>query len=984
MISITLNQATRTAVDLASTVAAKIAAINAAHPAGSKMQIVKSGVVVLSGDFISATANGINGFSINYGNLNQTPAQVLTLSSATSKGQTVAPSGAVIMSGFFIIGPTESVPVDGNFWRLNTLNFVSGDFIEASTLTIPASNLINVQIAVQPPAPVVSSPWPTTPTAPASLDLYDWSSGSVIYIGSALLTKAMPDTILEDATLNSDMGSVLARGSSNVVPFGDFEFGGVALYSPTAALGNAPLFEVSCAFKPRNRWASYPAVTNFNPDTDITHPKAFKVKILDTLGNVLHVHEWLAGKPINDRTLSQVRSATNPQYPLFHCGAQLVWRSARTKPRANPERLIPGPKNYRHQTSVQLSYAANDGIGYLSARNIGDQSTGYGFWDALPPLPLGTDLPSGYTATNPYIFLTYTGDDGTPIKNTQIAQGWKYMAGGRGGHTLTTGYGGTRSDRFNLAHLIGRWLDTPTGTRALNNVPLRDMVEHWNDNYFNRCWNWTVDVTTLEAKWSNVAQALNARHMNGYYGGENQTYGPLSETVDLRAPGAGGSRNVFSATGVGSVTITGYATPVGSSNPVITGSMTQTFTAANAPFNTNSNPMYPTFFANRFEITGPAQVAANGSLGVGRGGLTKEGHPFWNGEATDGQHAHQNPYQMVSIFNDPLGLIVSKNAFISAQMTRLGDPHVGYPTAVNSIDGYTYQSAFQRTYAWQIMHYANAWHIGTSQGFGFRRSEILAALTADYLWYKTNVMDVTITQAAAGSIYHQSVLNLGAGAIALIPFEQPTKKCLALDWQPMELYITQIYVFMKTSGLWATLRQNAQVAAVLDWQINRLMKLCVDYRIDANGAAEYQFDIDPTTGAPWTGGGSYIRLSAIKNSVGDFVMSDLASNWAAFYANMAATGLPTNRTFFKTTGTPEYYAASGLRAQFAWAMRDYFPEIAYPRVAQACVLYDQDYADIAARVAAQSTPLAKTQNEFAWGYTGAWKFKAPADTGLVL
>ena len=985
MISISLAQSVRIAVDGQATITGKVAALNAAHPSGSKVEFLRLGVVIMRGNFLSVLQNGSSSFAINYTQIQQLSAQAFTVNSATDVVQTVNSSGGVIMSGFALLGPTDVAPSSGNYWRLSSASILMNENIDPSSTSAPLPNAISVAIAVAPPAPIVSSPWPNTVTAPASIELQDWSSGSSMVVGTAMLNKPLADTVLQDVTMNADIGTILARGSNASIPWNEFEFGGVALYSATAGIGSLPHFSVLCSFKPRGRWAGYPDAATFDALTDVTHPPAFKVVIKDTTGAILHTHEWANGGPINDRTLSQIRTSTNEQNPLFLCGGMLPWQSTQTKSRANPERLVPGPKNYRAITSVQVNYSANDVIGWLSARYAGQQVNGYGRWDALPRYPMPTGLPSGYGSTNPYLFFGYSGDPGTPIQTIELSQGWGYRAGARGGHNILTGNGGLRHDRFVVPQPIGRWLADPSGVRALNNVPLRQMADEWLLNYFNRYWNWTSDVTTLAHRWPSVSDALEVRQMNGYYGQENQNYATLDKTVDLRAPIQGTSSNVFRAIGIGTVTLTGYATQTTAAVQVVTGVFTKTYTVSDGPFGVGLNAIYPTFFANRFELSGPIVLDQQGSLGVGRGGLTREGHPFWGFEGTDAQHGHQTPNYLLSLFNNPMGIIASRNVFVAQQMTRLGNPYFDFPSTVNSINGYSYQTALQRVYAWNLMHWANAWHVGTSSGFGYRRSDILAALKSELYWYKTNVMDLSISLAASGSLYHQAVLNLGAGVSALPPQEDGSKVALALDWQPMQLYITPVYIFMKTSGLWAELRQEPALAALLDWQIENLMKLCVDYRVNANCAGEYQFDGNPVNYIPYTGGGAYIRISAIKNVYTDFVMADVPVSWAAWYTNMAATGLPTDKTLFKPSGVPEYYAASHLRAQFAWAMRDWFPEYQNrANLVAACNLYDSDYAVIANQVAAATTPYDKTIKEFAFGYTGAWKIKSAVDVGVVL
>lgn len=365
---------------------------------------------------------------------------------------------------------------------------------------------------------------------PTQLRLYDWSNPSSPTLAASMTFDTdLADMVFEDSRLNSEIGAVKVKQSTQSMILNGFEFGATR-YRIRPELNDVdntkPVWQVVVAFKPYARWSSYPAYDTYVKATDSTFPTPFKIQILNSAGTVLHTYEMRDGLAINSADLSHsTRTITKPLRPHITVAQQLPWQSARIKYSTYMNYWYAGvTADSRHARDARVHYSTNAAIPLIAERF---QINSMLHWYRAPKWPIRFDnVYGGATDTNamdPNLdsnmnipATIYTGENETD--KVWRAVGWGYEPGSISCHDWYPGPGGSRFDRAFIPSVFALFASTPTGTRATNNDSLREMAEAWSMAYFNHPYYYTTNVKTFAG--INDAQILARQWSYGgaYYG----------------------------------------------------------------------------------------------------------------------------------------------------------------------------------------------------------------------------------------------------------------------------------------------------------------------------------------------------------------------------------------------------------------------------------------------------------------------------------
>lgn len=341
------------------------------------------------------------------------------------------------------------------------------------------------------------------------------------------------------------------------------------------------------------------------------------------------------------------------------------------------------------------------------------------------------------------------------------------------------------------------------------------------------------------------------------------------------------------------------------------------------------------------------------------------GQRVWNGWANDDNHAYQVPHWWVMGFNSPMHVLMSRNAFISTRLAQLGTRNPTIRAAGSWAAGPGFTTFMKRQHAWRILQLALQWKIGTTHSLGIPRSTIQSMIIAELQYTFDNC--VAIINAENTNPFHVAIKRFGvcAQAISVVGGFR-----LTTDDTPLGFYMASVFPFLKTSGLWPILMADTKSADALTAMFNWYSKNSVDFILDTQGRAE-QHDGNATLANGTTpGGGAY--LSPVTTALP--TVSDMYADWAAWATANPANG-PENWIKDSAGAYVQRYSGQFLRAQWAFMARDFFPELAYPRLTAACNAYQAFFDEFAANVASKATAQDKSAADFTSASLPYWKIK---------
>ena len=386
----------------------------------------------------------------------------------------------------------------------------------------------------KPPRPSSSGPAPAlTADAPDTFEVWDWTNPEKPLLeGTIRLDKRIDDFVYEDADMAAENGSIAVYQSTQSVMLGDIEVGFTmfAADKRNTEAGKEPLYQVLGAFAHRGSWTSYPASDTFDPKIHTTFPKPFKVVMKNAGGKVLHTFQMQDGLPINDPSLHQWASATQPLRPKLSVFMMLPWQNTRPRASSRKNLYFPGltadglrPSSAKgHYSVLSCEPPITGGYGRNSMNGLANIY-------AAPRWPLPR---KGYgpPVRDPYINYVEFNRNGGSAFGAAFIEGWDYEPGSYSTHNWYTAPGGPRFDRCVIPSVVALWASQPGGRRLQDNVPHRDWLDGWAMAYFNHGNHWVRDVKSMHLMTSRDVMLNPWGLVGNYYGGGS--IGPRSVRIN--------------------------------------------------------------------------------------------------------------------------------------------------------------------------------------------------------------------------------------------------------------------------------------------------------------------------------------------------------------------------------------------------------------------------------------------------------------------
>lgn len=474
-----------------------------------------------------------------------------TFRDAALKGDMVIEGGLVRRYGY-TSGLTVCTAVD-----LRTHDAVlriegSGHWIEGSLglpnsgcdFIVPANPTSDNSIAVTPnlrvkPPPFLRSgigyePPALDANAPTYIVIENWSDPETITeAGRIPLNNRLENWAFTNAEVADGMGDVRVTNSTQIVTFGDIEFGAV-MFSRNR-LGNSNENEshhqVLIVMKPtEENWPGYPRLSGYRTDkrtfdVEVTYgvsntfPNAFKAKLYRADNTLLHTWDMPRdGLPINSPELSEFPTKTKPHRPHLNCGQMLFWESHKPKMSRFSKKWFPGMDMRAVRPSMGKEKAAYVGVAPMYWNTGGTNGVQHWFASGKWPNAMSMEAVNADLNLDPYLYeINRTGvtDNayktpawasvhGTPASDmgelpmgAARTMGWGYEPGSWSMHDQLTGPGGVRIDRGFMPGPTMIHLTDPNWIHLRDNTPISEMIEHWNKAYFNHACHYLTDVRSL-------------------------------------------------------------------------------------------------------------------------------------------------------------------------------------------------------------------------------------------------------------------------------------------------------------------------------------------------------------------------------------------------------------------------------------------------------------------------------------------------------
>jgi hypothetical protein len=439
-----------------------------------------------------------------------------------------------------------------------------------------------------PFAPPIKS---TTPTIIELVDCINEANPLVVGIARFLEANRTDDWVYQDAEMAAEVGDVAIYQLDDTIKWTRpiapqrFELGGLLLIASNynSENGTTQLERMGLSFKPYGRWSSYPFMDTFiksiwdannvctNADVaDRTVLPPFKINLYTEAGykdgaadrTPLFTHEWKAFNdkptlPINSMQLSEIQSATEPAMPRFNCAQMIPWSNVRSRLSSRAKKNFPGAESWTYDHDVMGALGGGSANAYYplsvyesSLGTAGQQIDSTAHWLVLPPYPLKDDrsLDSTYLTAyeaRPRDARVFTNRD---HYSAYRSMGYKYQAGGVGGHDWITGKGGQRFDRACAPNVLAIFASNQNWVRPEGLVPIRDLVDEWGWNYFNHSNHWIRDVKTFDSIPKTETLPGKASFIGSYYGNDPALLADFgtAHLVDIVGIKAGQGRRVTS------------------------------------------------------------------------------------------------------------------------------------------------------------------------------------------------------------------------------------------------------------------------------------------------------------------------------------------------------------------------------------------------------------------------------------------------------
>jgi len=243
-------------------------------------------------EFLNVALTGAMGMNsgniISFGTAGATSIRLAADLTTGSSIWRIEGNGHFIQGSLGLVGSGSDFMVTTNPTPTSGIGFVPGTSILAPTL-LPSGT--------GPAVPALTS------SAPHSVTIEDWSSGSAVPLTPMVFDTRVNDFVFQDPELAAEIGDVgvyqcstaSVHPATSATGYDQFQFG-AQLYVANqynTAVGNVPLYQVLIGCKPygTNNWPTYPGADTYDLTKMTTFPKPFKAVIRDVSGNVLYTHE---------------------------------------------------------------------------------------------------------------------------------------------------------------------------------------------------------------------------------------------------------------------------------------------------------------------------------------------------------------------------------------------------------------------------------------------------------------------------------------------------------------------------------------------------------------------------------------------------------------------------------------------------------------------------------------------------------------------
>jgi hypothetical protein len=338
--------------------------------------------------------------------------------------------------------------------------------------------------------------------------------------------------------------------------------------------------------------------------------------------------------------------------------------------------------------------------------------------------------------------------------------------------------------------------------------------------------------------------------------------------------------------------------------------------------------------------------------------LDAQGNRFWNGYAVDGHHLYQTPYWHTILLNSPMHVVASKAAYNQAYLARLSSKEIVSRPANNWTPGNGYTTINSRVQAYRWMHYAMMWKSATTHSLGVSRSEVEKAFIDDLRkWHDTILVP---TMAETKNPFHVALKQLG------IPIQAVQDSqglwYLKSEASSLSYYHATFFVTLKSLNLWDVLQKDPKAKASLDFVIESLNKFSLDTIVDTDGRVETEDGL-VTIAGPFT-------------KFEDITASSVPRSWREWALQNPAKG----KENWITDANGKYverYAGQHLRAQWAFVMKDWFPEIGGQRAINAANKYWSYFQEWKTNVDSKPTAYDQKVADFGFQPVTYWIIKPP-------
>jgi hypothetical protein len=316
----------------------------------------------------------------------------------------------------------------------------------------------------------------------------------------------------------------------------------------------------------------------------------------------------------------------------------------------------------------------------------------------------------------------------------------------------------------------------------------------------------------------------------------------------------------------------------------------------------------------------------------------KENLYRWGGWGRDSLHSYTNAAWIALLSSSPMHAIGSKFDVITSVMMT-GDP------------GHYMRGEYMvRDMAWRWMHWTMAWKVASDHPLGFTKAEIEEQFLKYFEGMYQFIYKPVVEDGETGH-FAEGLRNLGLPIVM-------SQYGWAMQGTGLGYYMAHVMVLMKQFGLWSALRARSGMAVkMLDYHMANMDHFIINYILDT----PMNQGVDPNV---------FGYTSRIPSSWAQYMSENPTGNASDLIRDAGGAVMNGDR------GVNIYQPL-----QYLFARRDYFPEVAHPRLAAAVAKAEQYLADKAAYVAADSNPFNQTGRDFTYCYPALAPIKAPTELG---